>query len=216
MKLYGALASLYVARVVLAAKAKGVDLVPEMPPGGMKSPEHLAMNPLGKIPALDDGGKCVVESEVIVEYLDETLPGRKLLPGDAYARSQARVLSRMLDLYLNTQTGPFFRNMNPATRNQAEVDAAKEAFRKGLGALEHFMSADGPYATGKDITVADCAMFPAFLMYDFILPAFGFASSTEGFPKLTAWKARMEADAIGAPFAKAYREAFQAFVSARR
>ena len=51
MKLYGALASLYVARVVLAAKAKGVDLVPQMPPGGMKSPEHLAMNPLGKIPA---------------------------------------------------------------------------------------------------------------------------------------------------------------------
>jgi len=216
MKLYGALASLYVARVVLAAKAKGVELAPQMPPGGMKSPEHLAMNPLGKIPALDDDGKCIVESEVIVEYLNETLPGRNLLPGDAPARAQARLLSRLLDLYVTSQTGGLFRNMNPATRNQAEVDAAKEALKKGLGAIEHFLSKDGPYAAGKDITVADCALFPAFLMLDMILPPFGYASSTDGFPKLTAWKAHLEADPLTGPFGKAYREAFQAFVASRR
>ncbi len=75
MKLYGALASPYVARVVLVARYKQLELPVEMPAGGLKSPEYLAMNPFGKMPTLEHGERHVIESEVICEYLEELHPG---------------------------------------------------------------------------------------------------------------------------------------------
>jgi len=53
MKLYGGLASPYVARVVLFARLKGIALAPQMPAGGIKTPEYLAKNPMGKMPVLE-------------------------------------------------------------------------------------------------------------------------------------------------------------------
>ena len=59
MKLYGSIISPYVARVVYAARMKGLDLEAEMPANGIKSPEYLQINPLGKMPALDIGNKAI-------------------------------------------------------------------------------------------------------------------------------------------------------------
>ena len=53
MKLYGSLVSPYVARVAFAARLKGLTLIPELPPGGIKSAEFLHLNPIGKMPAME-------------------------------------------------------------------------------------------------------------------------------------------------------------------
>ena len=45
MKLYGALASPYVARVVMVARLKGIDIEMESAPGGMGSDEFKQINP---------------------------------------------------------------------------------------------------------------------------------------------------------------------------
>ena len=65
MLLYGGLASPYVARVVLFARLKGIDLKPVMPEAGIKSPQFLALNPIGRMPVLDVDGAVIPESEVI-------------------------------------------------------------------------------------------------------------------------------------------------------
>jgi glutathione S-transferase len=67
MKLYGSLASPYVARVTMFGALKGVNLkVSEPIGGGIKSAEFLALSPIGKMPILDLGdGKVLAESEVI-------------------------------------------------------------------------------------------------------------------------------------------------------
>ena len=64
MKLYGGLASHYVARVVLFARLKGLALEPQIPAGGFKSPEYLARNPMGKMPALEVDGTLIPESTI--------------------------------------------------------------------------------------------------------------------------------------------------------
>lgn len=57
MKLYGGIASPYVARVAMQARLKGLDIECLDAPGGLKSPEFLAISPLGKIPAFEIDGK---------------------------------------------------------------------------------------------------------------------------------------------------------------
>lgn len=216
MKLYGSLVSPYVARIVLAARAKGLDLAPEAPPGGgIKSPEYLALNPMGKMPVLEDGGRNLAESGVILEYLEEAYPQKPLMPKAPLDRAQVRLLARIIDLYVSSQSGPFFRNMNPATRNEAEVDAGKKALAKSLADLEHFTST-GPYAAGATLTIADCTMLPSMLMTSGIVAGFGVTNLFEGLPKLSAWWQTMQSDPLTGPFCKEYLAAMQAFLASRR
>ena len=103
MKLYGALASPYVARVVLFARLKGLALEPEMPEGGLKSPEYLAKNPMGKMPALevDGDGHPGVGGDLRVPR--GPVPGQRRLPGSPAERARARLISRVHDVYVAPQ-----------------------------------------------------------------------------------------------------------------
>jgi glutathione S-transferase len=216
MKLYGGIASPYVARAVIVARAKGMSLeLSDAPGGGIKSPEYLAINPLGKMPALSDGGRHLAESQVICEYLDEVGGGPSLMPTQPMDRAQVRLLCRLVDLYLMKELGVFFRNMNPAQRNAADVDAALDAYRKGMQHIEHFMGG-GTYAVGDQLTIADCVMYPSFCLTAAIVPAFGIANQFDGLPKLTLWWQTMQAHPVASAVTREQMEAFRAFMNARR
>ena len=47
---------------------------------GMKSPEYLAINPMGKVPALQHGGVVVTEAAAICAYLADAFPEAGLAP----------------------------------------------------------------------------------------------------------------------------------------
>ena len=57
-----------------------------------KRPEFLKLNPYGKVPVLNDGGKILFESCIINEYLDEQYPNPPLMPKDPHLRGRGRVL----------------------------------------------------------------------------------------------------------------------------
>ena len=67
MEIYGGWRSPFVPRPLMFMIAKGLDFELEGPPGGLKSDEYRAINPILKIPALDHDGAYIVESEVICE-----------------------------------------------------------------------------------------------------------------------------------------------------
>ncbi|MBB3541922.1 glutathione S-transferase family protein [Rhizobium sp. BK399] len=48
--------------------------------GGMKSPEYLAINPMGKVPAIRHGKTVVTECAAICAYLADTFPDAELAP----------------------------------------------------------------------------------------------------------------------------------------
>jgi glutathione S-transferase len=48
--------------------------------GTMKAPEYLAVNPMGKVPALRDGDTVVTEAAAICAYLADRFPQRGLAP----------------------------------------------------------------------------------------------------------------------------------------
>ena len=63
------------------------------------SPEYIAINPNGQVPALIHDGKVTTESTVINEYLDDVFPEVPLRPADPYERAQMRIWSKFVDEY---------------------------------------------------------------------------------------------------------------------
>src|SRR5262249_12450893 len=66
--------------------------------GDQLKPEYLAINPNGVVPSLLHEGRAVVDSSVIMEYLDEVFPDpERLVPDDPVERAKMRALMRFID-----------------------------------------------------------------------------------------------------------------------
>ena len=117
----------------------------------MKSPEYLAINPMGKVPAIVHNGKVVTEGAAICAYLAEAFPEADLAP-----RPEERA-----DYYrwLFFAAGPVEQAV---TNNFAKFDPSPEQARSfGYGnyattvdVLEQAVSAH-PYIAGDRFTAAD-------------------------------------------------------------
>ncbi len=212
IKLYGAIASPYVARVLMYAKLKGLDLPLAEAPGGIKSPEYLALNPIGKMPTLDVDGKGIGESSIICEYLDDVYPDKPGLPKDPLDRARSRLVARIVDIYMAPQITPLFRNMNPAKRDAAAVEAAGREMAKAYGYAEHAMGS-GPFCVGATPTLGDCALSTSTVMLRKILAAgqFGIADPTASGRLATWWKA-VESHPACAGVLNDYGTAFDGFM----
>jgi glutathione S-transferase len=92
-KLYNAPQSTCSQRVRFVLNAKGLPFA-----GDQLKPEYLALNPNGVVPTLDHDGNIVVDSSVIIEYLDEVAPDRaSFTPRDPVKRAAMRSLMRFID-----------------------------------------------------------------------------------------------------------------------
>jgi glutathione S-transferase len=191
MKLYGANLSPFVQRVKMQAAAKGLTLELSAPPGGMKSEEYLAINPIGKVPCLTtDDGMNIPESEVIVEYLEDAYKKPSLRGSKPGEKATARLISRMADLYLMAAVGKLFTQFDPATRNPEVIKTAIGETQKALGYIEAYMSGK-KHAAGAKFSTADCALTPHLFFVDKMLPMFGVKKPFGATPKLAKyWKSR--------------------------
>ncbi|XVF56703.1 hypothetical protein PTKIN_Ptkin06aG0141700 [Pterospermum kingtungense] len=98
LKLLGTRQSMFTQRVVWALKLKGIeyefieeDLV-------NKSSLLLTLNPVHKkVPVLVHGGKPIIESKIILEYIDETWKERPILPQHPHDRAYARFWAAFID-----------------------------------------------------------------------------------------------------------------------
>jgi glutathione S-transferase len=215
MKLYGGLASPYVARVVLFARLKGLTVAAAMPEGGIKSPEYLALNPMGKMPLLEVDGVGIPESTVICEYLEDLHPGTGGLSGSPLERARVRTISRVFDIYVAPNTSLLFRNLDPARRDAAAAVTALQSLATGFGYLEHFVGA--PYAAGAKPSLADCTLLPSFaIMKKTVFPAFGAHDPTLGDGQLGRWWSTAVADPMFGPFLREYDAAVDGFLKMLR
>ncbi len=65
--------------------------------GDQQQPDYLKLNPKGVVPTLLDGGNCVRESNVILEYLEDEYPEPPLRPATSMGRARMRLWMKRLD-----------------------------------------------------------------------------------------------------------------------
>ena len=81
----------FVRKVRVALREKGLDCEEIKVDLSMKPPVLLASGPIQKVPVLYDGGLTIVDSTVILEYVEERYPAVRLFPHDYLARANARM-----------------------------------------------------------------------------------------------------------------------------
>ncbi|XP_010521901.1 PREDICTED: glutathione S-transferase U1-like [Tarenaya hassleriana] len=109
VKLLGMWASPYSRRIEMALKLKGVPYEYSEQDIFDKSPLLLQLNPVHKkVPVLIHNGQTMVESLVILEYIDETWKLNPILPQDPYGRAMARFWAKFVDEQILTVGGKSF------------------------------------------------------------------------------------------------------------
>jgi glutathione S-transferase len=99
--LYNAPQSTCSQRVRFVLNAKGLvfeERKLDLLEGDQLKPDYLALNPNGVVPTLVHDGEVVIDSTVIIEYLDEAVPqGETFTPREPGERARMRSLMRFID-----------------------------------------------------------------------------------------------------------------------
>jgi glutathione S-transferase len=85
-------------KVRIALREKALDFELRLENVWERRQEFLALNPAGEVPVLvEPDGATICDSAAICEYLDETAPEPKLVPGDVLGRAEVRRLVAWFD-----------------------------------------------------------------------------------------------------------------------
>jgi glutathione S-transferase len=90
-------------KVRIALKEKGLEAKEHLLTlrGDQFDPAYLKLNPGGVVPTLVHDGNTIIESSLILYYLDEAFPAPPLMPKQPTLRHRARLFNKLIDEYLH-------------------------------------------------------------------------------------------------------------------
>jgi glutathione S-transferase len=192
-KIYGMLDSgnCYKPRLLMAKLGRRFDHVDvSSHDGGTRSAAYLAKNPNGMVPLLElDDGRLLAESNAILLYLGE---GTRFVPQDAWRRALVHQWL-FFEQYSHEPYVAVRKAILTVPRRAAEATPERLALtlergNKALGVMERQL-AETPFMAGGALSVADIALYA----YTHEAGKGGF--DLAAWPAVTAWLARVEADA---------------------
>lgn len=189
MKLYNYFRSSASFRVRIALELKGLEydyVAVHLAKGEHKRAEFQAVAAEELVPALVlNDGSVLSQSLAIMEYLDETAPGVRLLPQDPIGRARVRALSQLVACEIHPINN--LRVLKYLSGTLKVEEGAKNAWyrhwcREGLEAFERQLNraAAAPYCHGDTPTMADCCLVPQ------IFNARRFETNLTGLPRTMA------------------------------
>jgi glutathione S-transferase len=125
-------------------------ILTDLSSGAQKTPEFLAINPMGKVPALTDGDIAIAEAAAICAYVAERFPDAKLAPplGDPRRAKYLQWLffgpsciePALIQIFTKIEVPPRAAAWGDATQVFDVLDKALE---------------NGPWILGDDFSAAD-------------------------------------------------------------
>ncbi|MDG2406387.1 MAG: glutathione S-transferase N-terminal domain-containing protein [Paracoccaceae bacterium] len=179
-------------KVALFLEEAGIEFEPipiDTRRGDQHSPGYVAINPNSKVPAIDDDGKVVFDSNAILLYLAEKTG--QFLPPDGL-ESRADLLSWLM--FVATGVGPYsgqavhFRNFAPGNYTYALKRYDYEARRHWR--IVDDQLAHRTYMMGDTYTILDMAVWGWAGRIPFM---FGQDNAMENFPNLARLVAEINA-----------------------
>ena len=125
------------------------------------APAYKAVNPLGKIPALQDGALTLTESMAIVQYVADIFPQAALVPSDPVARAEVNRWA----YYAVTEVEPHLwaiaqhRFALPEDKRVAALEPTTVwQLARSLRPIEKTLAAR-PFIAGAEFSMADIVVF---------------------------------------------------------
>jgi glutathione S-transferase len=121
--------------------------------GEQRMPEYLAVNPMGKVPAIVHRGTLITEVGAIVTYLADAFPAAQLAPTlddpkrGAYLRWMFFCSNCCDAAIVDHMTGRAAPTVRPGALSYGSIDTVVKTVEQALGT--------GPYLLGSRFTAAD-------------------------------------------------------------
>jgi maleylacetoacetate isomerase len=169
MKVYGYFRSSAAFRVRIALNLKKLDYenaAIHLRRNDQTKPDYRAVNPQGLVPTLDDGGRTLIQSLAIIEYLDEVYPDPPLLPSHPAERARVRALAEIVACDIHPINN--LRVLRYLTHSLDHDETAIATWYNhwidaGFQALERLLVGDprtGTFCHGEAPGIADIALVP--------------------------------------------------------
>ncbi|ESO97797.1 hypothetical protein LOTGIDRAFT_181794 [Lottia gigantea] len=140
-----------------------------------KTKEFLSINPRGLVPVIVNNGKCVYESSICIEYVDEAWRNQDtdLMPSDPYERARLRIWSDFIS-----------RKIIPAFYQYL----MRQSLLNHLETLTSEMSDSGPFFQSSLFGLVDIMLVPFTIRFDMLKHFRGFElPETQIFQRLRRW-----------------------------
>ena len=157
----------------------------DMANGAHKAPDYLKISPFGQVPAIDDNGFTLSDSNAILVYLEKKYnDGYEWLPQDPILAAEVQ---RWLSVAAGEIAhGPCAVRLVKVFGVKLDYDVAKQKTEALFSVLEPLLQTRD-YLAGEKITLADVAGYS----YISHVPEGGI--SLEPYPAIRAWLERIEA-----------------------
>lgn len=162
----------------------------EVPRDKLKSPEFLALNPMGSVPVLQDGDWSLSQNIAILTYIHELYPQAGIFgSGDKQKRAKAYQWLSFVNADLHTSFGPLFspQRFVDGEEEQAKLRAVAAGKVTSLYAYPNEVLCKQDFLTGEK-TIADV------YLYVTLRWAGALGLDLSAYSALTEFYKRMEAD----------------------
>ncbi|KAM6960856.1 maleylacetoacetate isomerase isoform 2-T2 [Aplochiton taeniatus] len=149
-------------RVRIAFALKGIEYeqvpVNLIKDGGQQLTENFkALNPMQQVPAVQIDGITLSQSLAIIQYIEETRPGPRLLPADPMQRAQVRMICDLIASGIQPVQNLYVIQKIGADKMQW----AQHFIDRGFQALEPILKETaGTFCVGDEISMADICLVP--------------------------------------------------------
>jgi glutathione S-transferase len=121
-------------------------------------PAFLALNPVGMVPVIDDGGAIIWESNTIIRYLAASRGRSDLLPVEPRQRAHVEMWMDWQASDFNNSWRVAFQGLvrnSPDYQDADAIERSMATFNRMVGVIDAQLAKSGGYICGPQLSLAD-------------------------------------------------------------